>query len=138
MPARDIYHNHVKNALIKSGWEITHDPLHLKWGLKDMYVDLGAELLLGAQKENRKIAVEIKSFVSSSTMRDFENAIGQYIVYYNVMGEVEPDRELYLAIHEEIFIDIFEEPIGSLLLKKQQLRLLVFNVQKEEVIKWIP
>jgi hypothetical protein len=39
MPARDIYHDAVKNALVKEGWIITDDPLHLKWGHKDMYVD---------------------------------------------------------------------------------------------------
>lgn len=38
MPAKDLYHNVVKNALIKDGWRITHDPLRLKWGIKDMYV----------------------------------------------------------------------------------------------------
>ncbi|MBA4182514.1 MAG: fatty-acid synthase, partial [Acidobacteria bacterium] len=27
MPAKDIYHDTVKNALIKDGWTITHDPL---------------------------------------------------------------------------------------------------------------
>jgi len=37
MPARDVYHNTVKQALIKDGWTITNDPLHLKWGRKDMY-----------------------------------------------------------------------------------------------------
>lgn len=37
MPARDAYHNAVKQALIKDGWAITNDPLHLKWGRKDMY-----------------------------------------------------------------------------------------------------
>ncbi len=40
MPARDIYHNAVRNALIKDGWTITHDPLRLVWGGKDMFVDL--------------------------------------------------------------------------------------------------
>ncbi len=29
MPAKDIYHNQVKNALIKDGWTITDDPLIL-------------------------------------------------------------------------------------------------------------
>lgn len=62
MPVKDIYHNHVKNALVKDGWVITHDPLMLKWGLKDLYIDLGAEQLL-AKLENkttcarRKIAI---------------------------------------------------------------------------------
>jgi XisH protein len=37
MPAKDIYHNCVKNALIKDNWTITNDPLSLKWGTKDMY-----------------------------------------------------------------------------------------------------
>ncbi|MBR8827130.1 MAG: xisH family protein [Gomphosphaeria aponina SAG 52.96 = DSM 107014] len=38
MPAKDIYHNNVKNALIKDGWNITHDPLRLEWGAKDISV----------------------------------------------------------------------------------------------------
>ncbi|MEG4026591.1 MULTISPECIES: element excision factor XisH family protein [unclassified Microcoleus] len=29
MPARDIYHQVVKQALIKAGWTITHDPYPL-------------------------------------------------------------------------------------------------------------
>ena len=36
MPAKDIYHDAVKNALIHDNWLITHDPLHLKWGKRDM------------------------------------------------------------------------------------------------------
>ena len=30
MAKRDLYHNHVKHALIKDGWTITHDPFPLK------------------------------------------------------------------------------------------------------------
>jgi hypothetical protein len=30
MPARDIYHNAVKAALIADGWTITHDPYRLE------------------------------------------------------------------------------------------------------------
>jgi hypothetical protein len=77
MPARDIYHDAVKNALIKDGWTITDDPLHLRWGLKDLYVDLGAEKLFAAEKEGRKIAVEVKSFIGASEIYDLENALGQ-------------------------------------------------------------
>lgn len=29
MPERDIFHDAVKNALIKEGWTITDDPLFL-------------------------------------------------------------------------------------------------------------
>ena len=41
MPARNIYHDSVRSALQKDGWLITHDPLRLSWGGKDLYVDLG-------------------------------------------------------------------------------------------------
>ncbi|MEY4937802.1 MAG: hypothetical protein RIS64_4161 [Bacteroidota bacterium] len=28
--ARDLYHQQVKNALIKDGWRITHDPYRIR------------------------------------------------------------------------------------------------------------
>ncbi len=138
MPAKDIYHDCAKNALIKDGWTITHDPLSLKWGKKDMYVDLGAEQLLAAQRAERKIAVEIKSFTGLSEMNDLEKALGQYIVYHDVLAQVEPDRELYLAVSEEIATGLFEEPIGELLLRNNRVRLLVFDPEAEAIVKWIP
>ncbi|NEO13846.1 MAG: fatty-acid synthase [Moorea sp. SIO1F2] len=136
MPAKDIYHECVKNALIKDGWTITDDPLSLKWGKKDMYVDLGAEQLLAAERAERKIAVEIKSFLGLSEMNDLEKAIGQYIVYHDVLAEVEPDRELYLAVSQEVASGLFEEPIGELLIKNNRVRLLVFDSEAEDIIKW--
>ncbi|MBI2807952.1 MAG: hypothetical protein HYX68_23455 [Planctomycetes bacterium] len=69
MPARDLYHQAVKNALVKDGWTITHDPFHLPSAGKHLYVDLGAEQLLGAERAAEKIAVEIKSFLGSSVFR---------------------------------------------------------------------
>jgi hypothetical protein len=39
MPERDIFHDAVKNALVKEGWTITDDPLFLEFGVVDMYVD---------------------------------------------------------------------------------------------------
>ncbi|MDZ8054247.1 MAG: element excision factor XisH family protein [Aulosira sp. ZfuVER01] len=79
MPAKDIYHDAVRNALLKDNWNITKDPFILRWGARDLYIDLGAEKLIAAQKKGQKIAVEIKSFVGSSPVADLENALGQYI-----------------------------------------------------------
>jgi XisH protein len=56
---RNIYHEAVKNALIKDGWTITHDPFVLAFGLHNLYVDLGAEQMLAAEKEERRIAEEL-------------------------------------------------------------------------------
>jgi hypothetical protein len=72
MPAADVYHNVVKNALIKDGWTITHDPYTLTFGQRNVFVDLGAERLVAAEKGQEKIAVEIKSFLGTSDVRDLE------------------------------------------------------------------
>ncbi len=138
MPARDIYHDAVKNALLKDGWTITDDPLHLKWGQKDMYVDLGAQRLLAAEQGNKKIAVEIKSFVSPSEMEDLKSAIGGFVTYRAVIRRLEPERTLYLAVRDNIFTALFEEPIGELLIESENLYLVVFNPDSETIVQWIP
>jgi len=138
MPAKDIYHATVKTALSKDGWTITHDPLVLRWGTTDVHVDLGAERLLAAEKQGQKIAVEIKSFVSKSHVDELEKALGQYILYRNILEEKEPDRILYLAVHEEALQNIFEEAIGQLILSKTQMRLIVFDQKREVILKWMP
>ena len=79
MPAKDIYHDQVKNSLINDGWEITHDPLRIRLARgKNLFVDLGAERLLAAERGIEKIAVEIKSFTRPSDMKDLEEAVGQW------------------------------------------------------------
>ena len=138
MPARDFYHDVVRSALIADGWTITHDPLQLKVGKKDLFVDLGAERLLAADKEGRKIAVEVKSFPGASEVADLENALGQYILYQDILEETEPDRLIYLAISWKVYEDLFQEPIGQLLLRRQRLRLIVFNPERGVIVQWIP
>jgi hypothetical protein len=81
MSAKDLYHDVVKTALIKDGWTITHDPYTLSAGCTDVFVDLGAERILAAERNSDKIAVEVKSFRGPSEVRDLEIAIGQYVFY---------------------------------------------------------
>ena len=138
MPARDRYHAAVRAALIKDGWTITHDPLRLDYAGEDLYVDLGAERLLGAEKGEQRIAVEIKSFLGPSRMADLHEAIGQYIVYRDVLEEIEPAREVYLAVPADAALSIFEAPIGQLLLQKQRPRIIAFDPNVQEITRWIP
>ena len=105
--AKDIYHNTVRMALEKDGWTITNDPLTLKIGGRLAYVDLGAEKLLAAEKEGKRIAVEVKSFIGSSPVQDLEQALGQYIMYSQILERQNSDRLLYLAIPENVFLDFF-------------------------------
>lgn len=131
MPAKDIYHECVKNALIKDGWQITHDPLSLKIGKKDIFIDIAAE------KQGTKIAVEIESFVGISEVEDLKNALGQYILYEKILQRLESERILYLAIRETVFNKIFTEEIGKILLEDNTIKLIVFDSQAEAITKWI-
>ena len=138
MPARGLYHDALKNALVKDGWTVTHDPLRLTWGPKDMYVDFGAEELLTAETAGRKIAVELKSFVGTSEINDVERALGQYCLYRSVLARKEPDRTLYVAIPEEVFHEEFQEPLGFLLREEYRIPLIDFDPQQEVLLQWIP
>ena len=76
MPARDKYHDAVKNALIKDSWTITADPYIIRYEDAELYADLAAERPIAAERQGQKIVVEIKSFIGKSLMSDFHNALG--------------------------------------------------------------
>lgn len=103
MPAKDIFHDAVKNALIKDGWTITDDPFNLDVGGVEMAVDLGAEKLLAAKKADQKIAVEIKSFIAPSNIYELHTAVGQFIHYRIALSVKEPKRVLFLAVPDDIY-----------------------------------
>ncbi|BCL38017.1 hypothetical protein NSMS1_44640 [Nostoc sp. MS1] len=66
MAAKDLFHEAVKQALLKEQWVITADPLKIKIERVKFEVDLAADKFLAADKAGQKIAVEIKSFISTS------------------------------------------------------------------------
>ena len=109
MSVHDIFPDSVKIALEKDGWIITHDPLPLEFGLGTLYVDLGAERIIAAERENEKIAVEIKSFIGGSAVSAFHTALGQYLNYRLLMQEQYNSYKLYLAIPIGCDLDIIRE-----------------------------
>ncbi|MCP4346830.1 MAG: fatty-acid oxidation protein subunit alpha [Desulfobacterales bacterium] len=137
MPAKDLHHDAVKNALIKDGWEITHDPLHIRYGGFDFFIDIGAERLIGASKQNQQIAVEIKSFVGASSLREFHLAVGQYINYRLVLAQEDHKRTLWLAVSEHIYNSFFTTIFGQLAITTYPLKLIIFNEEQEVIKAWL-
>lgn len=72
--AKDLFHQAVKQALIKDGWTITSDPLIIRIERIKLEIDLAAEKVFAAEKDEQKIAVEVKSFINPSVITDFHNA----------------------------------------------------------------
>ncbi len=75
--------------------------------------------------------------MSVSPVHDLEEALGQYIVYEDILELSEPERNIYLAVREEVYRDIFSEPLGQVLLRKKRLKLIVFDSSREIIIRWI-
>jgi hypothetical protein len=137
MPAQDIYHEAVKNALIKDVWMITADPYLIRYKDVDLFADLAAEKPIAAERQGQKIVVEVKSFLSQSPMRDFEMALGQYIVYRNLIQLTAPEYSLYLAIKESSYQNFFLRDSIQDLTRINSIKLLVINTMQEEVLLWI-
>jgi hypothetical protein len=136
--ARGIYHDTVKSALQKDGWTITHDPFPLQIGKKRLAIDLGAERLISAENATRKIVVAVKSFVGQSDVKDLEQALGQYVLYRQILNEMDSERILYLAISRITFNSVFTIELGKVLLKNQIIKLIVFDDESEAIVEWIP
>lgn len=137
MPVRDLVHVALVNALKKDGWIITHDPLFVKLGRRKGYIDIGAEKLIAATKDNRKIAIEGKGFSGNSELSEFEKALGQFNLYVLALEEKEPDRTLYLAMPDDFYIDFMEDSFFQKVIRMYRLRIITFNVENETLIQWI-
>jgi hypothetical protein len=136
LSAKDIFHNAVKNALIKEGWKITHDPLSVKVGGVDMAIDLGAEKLIAAEKNGEKIAVDIKSFLKPSLISEFHTAVGQYMNYRQALKIQEPERLLYLAVPIETYNTFFRLPFIQESISDYQFRLMIYDAEEEAIVQW--
>lgn len=137
MPAKDTYHNEVKNSLLKDGWMITADPYFIKYEDAELYADLAAQKPIAAEREGQKIVVEIKSFIGRSLMYDFHSALGQYIVYRNLIQLTAPEYTLYLAIDDVVYTNFFQRKSIQVITKENQLLLIVVEMEKEEILQWI-
>jgi hypothetical protein len=136
--AKDLFHNTVKIALQKDGWKITHDPYQLRYGVADVYIDLAAEEAIAAEKEGRKIAVEVKSFAGGSTISEFHTALGQFL-NYRVAIEVssEPERILYLAVPTDTYQMFLRFEPAKTVIERYGIRLIIYNPTREAIDQWI-
>ncbi|OCQ99253.1 fatty-acid oxidation protein subunit alpha [Oscillatoriales cyanobacterium USR001] len=137
MSAKDFFHDAVKSALQKDGWIVTDDPLYLKFGDDQLRVDLAAERLIAAERDREKIAVEVKSFLSPSTISEFHTALGQFLNYRVVLQVQQPERKLYLAVTEEIYRSFFRRDLAQLSMQTYQIKLIVFKPITEVILQWI-
>lgn len=138
MPARDACHDLVKTALQRDGWRITHDPLTVSYGVHNLFVDLGAEQVVAAEREGIRIAVEIKGFAGSSEVAELQQALGQFLMYRSLLRRIEPERRMVLAMPLENWESVMNTDLGRTMIEDYRLEVLVFDPEKEVIDRWFP
>ena len=136
MPAKDLYHDHVRAILEKEDWIITDDPLFMRAGGRKVFIDLAAEKVILATRETEQIAVEVKSFIGASPLNNFHAAVGQFLLYREVLDEKDPQRKLFIAMPKDTYIEFVDDFILRML-QKHEIHLFVFDNKKLEIWQWI-
>ena len=136
MPAPDTIHDAVRNALVKDGWLITHDPYVIQFEEITLFADLGAERAMAAQLGSHKIVVEVKSFVSRSPIQDLKLALGQYDLYQGFLELVDPERKLFLAVSRGVYNGLFSQRTIQMIAQRYELPILVVDIETEEIVAW--
>jgi XisH protein len=138
MPTQDLYHDVVRNALRKDGWRITHTALQLKAARDLRGGDIWEGQLLVAEKDERKIAVAVNSFVGRSNLADVTQTFGQLALSRSQLQTMAPERVLYLAVRQATYSACFAGAEGELFLEKEHMQLIVFDPGAETIVQWVP
>jgi hypothetical protein len=140
MALRDPYYDLVKNALRQGGWRITHNPLRLRLPsaaeTPTKPGEAAEEWLLGAEKDERKIAVVVKSFVDRSEVEDLRKALEHLRLCHTRLHATAPDHTLYLAVRQTTYRDYFTGAAGAQLLASQPILFMVFDPRTEAIVNW--
>jgi hypothetical protein len=134
---RDGLHSALRRTLENDGWTITNDPLILILEKAVLKADLGAEKTFAAEKDGRKLAIEVKDFTAASAVSELEKTLGQLLLYQWALEEQEPSRQLFLAISQFAFLKYFQNPLFQLAVRRNKINLLVFNPVEEVIVKWL-
>ena len=62
---------------------------------------------------------------------------GQFLNYRTAIRAKEPERKLYLAVDIETYNDFFKLPFLQQQILEFQLKLVVYDTEIEEVVRWI-
>jgi hypothetical protein len=139
MSRRDDLHFPVRRALEKEGWTITHDPIVVAFKDLRLKVDLGAERYFAAEKEGRKIAVEVKDFDRNAMASELQKLIGQLQLYQWALEEHSSERDLFLAVSKAVYDDYIQDERTAFyaIVERKRINLIVCDTAQEVILQWI-
>lgn len=135
MPALDSCHQQIVNALRKAGWKIRDEPYYLLFEDFSVFPDIRASQTNGSIEEI--VIVEVKCFLDEKSYLDeLYRAIGQYLIYRNVLRLGGISAKLYLAIPHTVYDRIFLTKATAATISDVKIRLLLVDIDREEIVQW--
>jgi hypothetical protein len=137
MPALDQCHEQVVRALEKEGWDVHERPFVLPvTRRRRLYIDIHAEQSTRSQAQSI-IVVEVKCFPEAdSELNDLYTAIGQYVIYRDLLRRRGVDNPLYLAVPVQAYNGVFKQ-MAMTVVSEIRIKMVVIDMDKEVVERWI-
>jgi hypothetical protein len=134
---KDVFHDVVKKALQKEGWQITQEPLILDVADQEFSINLGVEKPSNVSQGTRKIAVSVKSFVRSTSLLKYQLALVKFLNDREILKRLEGDRSLYLAVPMQNYRRFLQEESLRNSLNEAQVKTIVFDPIEGAIDRWI-
>jgi hypothetical protein len=75
-------------------------------------------------------------FLGLSLISEFHTALGQFMNYRVAIEEQHPERTLYLAVPLDTYKGFFTLSFTQTVVQRYQLKLIVYNVEEEVIVRW--
>jgi hypothetical protein len=134
MPAFDSCHPQIVRALEKEGWDISLDQFLIRIDRNHrVYIDIEAH---HAESETIMM-VEIKCFQDiESETTDLYTAIGQYLIYRNLLERNAIRIPLYLAVPLEAYSGVFSR-MAFPMISQNHVKMIVVDLEHEVINQWL-
>jgi XisH protein len=134
MPALDTCHEQVVHALENDGWTVSPDMFVLRLDRQHrFYIDLEA---IGFDNQTIMV-IEVKCFENpAAETTELYGAIGQYLVYRNLLREHGIQLPLYLAVPLHAYAGVISRMALSVM-AQNDVKMIVIDIEREAVIQWL-
>ncbi len=131
MPAKDRYHENVKQALIQDGWTLIKEQVAVTTATRRMFIDIQATDPKGISTA----LVEVKGF--ASPVDALAEALGQILLYQFAIDTAGLAMPLFLAVPVSAYQGILTEPIGEYARQIGKMKLIIFDPDMRKIVEWI-
>ncbi len=134
--AFDVCHDQIVRALQKAGWRIDGESVQLAIEERTGFIDIRARRDTNGSIQ-QVLYIEVKCFSDENRMTtEVYTALGQYMVYRTMLDRLNLTMPLYLAVPEDTFTKIFDSVIMEIV-RRNQMKLMIVNIDQETIVQWI-